>query len=186
MHALLLALTLFADIGQPPANNVAVEAICFSPHGHCTNRLVEALNGAQKTIRVQAYSFTSLPIARALVAAQRRGVDVQIIVDRDSVNAVHGQAVVMRRAGSVVMVDRAHAIAHNKVMIIDDRLVVTGSFNFTNAAETKNAENLIILRSNSVAKQFSDNWGYHREHSVPFEEDVSPRPRARGGARLRR
>ena len=65
-------------------------------------------------------------------------------------------------------IDDAHAIAHNKVMIIDGKIVITGSFNFTKAAETKNAENLLILESPELAKLYSQNWNHHREHSESY------------------
>ena len=54
----------------------------FSPNGGCTQAVVSALSTAQKSILVQAYSFTSAPIARALVDAKKRGVDVQVILDK--------------------------------------------------------------------------------------------------------
>ena len=67
-----------------------------------------------------------------------------------------------------VTVDAAHAIAHNKVMIIDGVIVVTGSFNFTKAAEEKNAENLLIIRDPGLAKLYMDNWDQHRVHSEEY------------------
>jgi phosphatidylserine/phosphatidylglycerophosphate/cardiolipin synthase-like enzyme len=64
--------------------------------------------------------------------------------------------------------DGDHAIAHDKIMIIDGKTVVTGSFNFTNAAECKNAENLLIIKSDELAKIYTNNWNKHFEHSTPF------------------
>ena len=63
-------------------------------------------------------------------------------------------------------IDAEHAIAHNKIIIIDRSVVITGSFNFTKAAEEKNAENLLIIRSKEVAKPYLDNWLRHRDHST--------------------
>lgn len=60
---------------------------------------------------------------------------------------------------------RERAIAHNKVMIIDDRIVITGSFNFTKAAEEKNAENLLIIDSPALAAKYVANFEAHRKHS---------------------
>ena len=62
----------------------------------------------------------------------------------------------------------AHAIAHNKVMIIDKAVLITGSFNFTKAAEEKNAENLLVLRSKELARTYIENWQRHKEHSVRY------------------
>jgi len=65
-------------------------------------------------------------------------------------------------------IDDKHAIAHNKVMIIDGETVLTGSFNFTKAAEESNAENLLILRSTQLAGLYSNSFLEHREHSPPY------------------
>ena len=65
------------------------------------------------------------------------------------------------------MVDANHAISHNKVIVIDGALVITGSFNFTEAAQEKNAENLLIIRDPTLAAQYTKNWDAHRQHSQP-------------------
>jgi len=72
-------------------------------------------------------------------------------------------------AGIPTFIDDKHAIAHDKIMIIDRETVITGSFNFTKAAEEKNAENLLIIRNKDLAKTYLDNWMKHREHSEPYE-----------------
>jgi phosphatidylserine/phosphatidylglycerophosphate/cardiolipin synthase-like enzyme len=66
------------------------------------------------------------------------------------------------------MIDTNHAISHNKVMVIDGELVLTGSFNFTKAAQEKNAENLLIIRDPALAAQYTKNWDVHRQHSQPY------------------
>jgi len=71
--------------------------------------------------------------------------------------------------GIPTYIDAAHAIAHNKIMIIDRETVITGSFNFTKAAEEKNAENLLIIKNKELAKIYLDNWERHKEHSEKYE-----------------
>jgi phosphatidylserine/phosphatidylglycerophosphate/cardiolipin synthase-like enzyme len=66
------------------------------------------------------------------------------------------------------LIDANHAIAHNKVIIIDGDTVLTGSFNFTKAAQEKNAENLVIIRDAAVAARYTQNWEMHRQHSQPY------------------
>jgi phosphatidylserine/phosphatidylglycerophosphate/cardiolipin synthase-like enzyme len=66
------------------------------------------------------------------------------------------------------MIDAKHAIAHNKVMIIDGETGITGSFNFTKAAQTQNAENLLIIRDQAMAAQYTQNWEAHRQHSQSY------------------
>jgi phosphatidylserine/phosphatidylglycerophosphate/cardiolipin synthase-like enzyme len=66
-------------------------------------------------------------------------------------------------------IDAEHQIAHNKIMVIDKETLITGSFNFTNSAEEKNAENLLILKNKELAKIYIDNWNGHRKHSEEYE-----------------
>jgi phosphatidylserine/phosphatidylglycerophosphate/cardiolipin synthase-like enzyme len=66
-------------------------------------------------------------------------------------------------------IDDKHTITHNKIMIIDKEIVSTGSFNFTKAAEEKNAENLLVIKSKELAKVYMDNWYKHKEHSEKYE-----------------
>ena len=66
-------------------------------------------------------------------------------------------------------IDSRHAIAHNKVIIIDGAVTITGSFNFTKAAQEKNAENLLIIRSREIARAYRENWQHHLSHSERYE-----------------
>jgi phosphatidylserine/phosphatidylglycerophosphate/cardiolipin synthase-like enzyme len=70
--------------------------------------------------------------------------------------------------GVPTLIDATHAIAHNKVMVIDGEMVLTGSFNFTKAAQEKNAENLLIIRDPALAAQYTQNWDAHCQHSQPY------------------
>ena len=92
---------------------------------------MNAISQAKTEILVQAYSFTSAPIAKALVDAHKRGVHVEIILDRSQRKERYSSADFTAHAGIPTYIDAAHAIAHNKVMIIDKSMVITGSFNFT-------------------------------------------------------
>jgi phosphatidylserine/phosphatidylglycerophosphate/cardiolipin synthase-like enzyme len=129
---------------------------------------VQALDNAKSTVFVQAYSFTSEPIAEALVRAHGRGVEVQAILDRSQRTQKYTAADLLIRGDILVLIDASHAIAHNKVMIIDNDVVVTGSFNFTKAAEERNAENLLIIRSKELAARYVNNWWIHQRHSTHF------------------
>src|SRR5208283_4105172 len=145
--------------------------VYFSPRGGCTEAIVKALNKAKFEVLVQAYSFTSKDIAQALVDAHKRGVHVDIIIDKSNRNkkGKYSAADFTAHMGIPTFVDAEHAIAHNKVMIIDGDVVVTGSFNFTKAAENNNAENLIIIQSKELAKIYNDNWYQHQSHSSIYE-----------------
>ena len=74
----------------------------------------------------------------------------------------------LAHAGIPTFIDAAHAIAHNKVMVIDGETALTGSFNLTKAAEEENAENLLVIRDESIAEKYQRNWDLHRGHSKPY------------------
>jgi len=144
-------------------------AVYFSPNGGCTNAIVSALDAAQTSILVQAYSFTSAPIAKALVNAKNRGVDVQAILDKSQKTEKYTSATFLSNAGIPTFIDSKHKIAHNKIMILDGRTVITGSFNFTKSAEEGNAENLLVISdAPELAKKYSENWKNHFLHSEPY------------------
>jgi len=124
---------------------------------------------AKSEILVQAYSFTSAPIAKALVDAHKRGVKVEAILDKSQRSEKYTSAAFLANSRIPTFIDARHAIAHNKIMIIDQSTVITGSFNFTKAAEEKNAENLLIIKSRELAGIYIDNWKKHREHSERYE-----------------
>jgi phosphatidylserine/phosphatidylglycerophosphate/cardiolipin synthase-like enzyme len=130
---------------------------------------VDQLDGAKKQVLVQAYSFTSAPIARALVDAKHRGVDVQVILDKSQRGARYSSATFLANEGVPTYIDPVHKIAHNKVMVIDGQTVITGSFNFTKSAEEGNAENLLVINNAPrLAQRYAQNWQDHLGHSEPY------------------
>jgi phosphatidylserine/phosphatidylglycerophosphate/cardiolipin synthase-like enzyme len=158
--------TIGAHAGELNSHN---PEIYFSPHGGCTQAIVSQIRIAKSQILVQAYSFTSAPIASALRDAHHRGVHVEVILDKSQKKEKYTSATFLSNAGIPTYIDAAHAIAHNKIMILDKSTVITGSFNFTKAAEGKNAENLLIVKSPDIAKRYIDNWQAHRQHSEIYQ-----------------
>ena len=149
--------------------NDAPVRVCFSPRGGCTDAIVEQIEQAKSELLIQAYSFTSREIAAAIVRAHRRGVRVEIILDKSNRREKYSSADFTARAGIPTWIDARHAIAHNKVMILDRETVVTGSFNFTKAAEESNAENVLIIRAPDLAERYRNNWEAHRSHSEKYD-----------------
>src|SRR5579859_5038931 len=88
--------------------------VYFSPHGGATEAAVNALDHATNSVLVQAYSFTSAPIARALVDAQRRGLKVHVILDKSQRTEKYSEADFLMHEGVPTLIDSQHAIAHNK------------------------------------------------------------------------
>ncbi len=143
-------------------------SVYFSPHGGCTDAIIKELDKAKTAILVQAYSFTSAPIAKGLLNAHKRGVKVQVILDRSQKTQKYSSATFLLNQGVPVKIDSAHAIAHNKVIIVDGQIVITGSFNFTKAAEESNAENLLVIRDRRLAELYTKNWQDHERHSESY------------------
>lgn len=133
--------------------------VCFTPGQNCTQKIIETINASQQQILVQAYSFTSEPIAKALLAAKNRGVIVKVILDKSQYKAEkYSAAKFFANQNIPVWIDSRVAISHSKVMIVDQNTVITGSFNFTKAAQEKNAENLLIVHDASIAELYTTNW----------------------------
>lgn len=140
-----------------------IQQVCFPPG--CEKLIIQQIDNAKDEIKVQAYSFTSAPIAKALLNAHKRGVVVEIILDKGQRKQKYTSYTFFKNSGIPVFIDSAHAIAHNKIIILDRETVITGSYNFTKAAENKNAENLLIIKSQEIADQYIKNWESHRRHS---------------------
>jgi len=150
--------------------HVAVTNVHFSPKGGCQEALVQEIRKAHKEILVQAYSFTSEPLTTALVDAKKRGVKVEILLDRSNEAEKYSELHVLLQQGLDTLIDAEHAIAHNKIMIIDQKVLATGSFNFTHQAEGENAENLLIFQGNAdLIKRYRDNFFHHRSHCKPAQ-----------------
>jgi phosphatidylserine/phosphatidylglycerophosphate/cardiolipin synthase-like enzyme len=140
-------------------------AVYFSPGASCTAAIVRELANAKSTIHLQAYSFTSQWIAKALVDAEKRGVKVVAILDASNRTKNYSAADFLVHEGVETYIDSQHSIAHNKIIIIDNATVITGSFNFTKAADEKNAENLLVIPDAEIAAKYEQNWELHFAHS---------------------
>lgn len=144
---------------------------CFTPGEDCTSLIVQQINNAKSSVLVQAYSFTSEPIIAALSHAKQRGVDVRAILDKSNEQERYSAATFLVNHGIAVLIDDKPAIAHNKVMVLDGADVITGSFNFTKAAQERNAENVLIIRQEpQLARAYADNWKRRAAVSRPYDD----------------
>lgn len=164
----LFSFSQISDATDLTLNNTRTQ-VYFSPKGGCTESIVRVINGAKAEVLVQAYSLTSAPIAKALLHAHKRKIKVTVILDKSQRKKHYRSTIVMANAGIPIFIDDEHSIAHNKVMIIDRETVITGSFNFTRAAEETHAENLLIIRNRDLSKVYVENWKKHRQHSEKCE-----------------
>ena len=147
--------------------------------------VVENVGKSKSSILVQAYSFTSAPIAKALVDANKRGVKVQVILDKSQRTEKYSGADFLLHEGVPTWIDAKHAIAHNKIMVIDGHTILTGSFNFTKAAEESNAENLLVIEDPLLAKKYTANWQKHLEHSEPYTDTKGTMTETRPSRKLK-
>ena len=156
------------------ATGMGTIQVAFAPDDDTADIIEKVINAARTQVLVQAYSFTSRQLAGALVHAKKHGVDVQLIADREQTEKLpYNMIASIAASGVATYIDSQHQSAHNKVMIIDATsaapVVITGSYNFTRAAEIKNAENVLIIRGNkALAEAYLKNWQQHRAHSHPF------------------
>jgi phosphatidylserine/phosphatidylglycerophosphate/cardiolipin synthase-like enzyme len=90
-------------------------------------------------------------------------------LDKSNRTANYSSADFVQRAGIPTFIDAKHAIAHNKIMVIDSRIILTGSFNFTKAAEESNAENLLVIQDPTLAAKYTHNWQTHLKHSETYQ-----------------
>ncbi|WP_235603070.1 phospholipase D family nuclease [Piscirickettsia litoralis] len=139
--------------------------VCFTPGGKCTHLIVKTINTAKNSIRVQAYSFTSWPIVRALIKAQERGVKVELLLDKSNLKKRYNVIKALKSHHIKFLIDAKPAIAHNKVIIIDGDIVVTGSFNFTYSAQKRNAENVLIIKNKKLASLYIANYDKRQQAS---------------------
>jgi phosphatidylserine/phosphatidylglycerophosphate/cardiolipin synthase-like enzyme len=130
---------------------------------------VAQIGKAKETIVVQAFGFTSRPIADALIAAKKRGVAVEVLMEQRESVARGTVAPLLAAAKIPVRVDTLSGLAHNKIMILDGKILLTGSFNFTASAETRNQENLLILQVPTLAKTYLENYKQCLKQSQPYE-----------------
>jgi len=142
--------------------------ICFTPGGDCVQLVERVIGQAAHQILVQAYFFTSPRIAQALIAAHNRGVVVKMLVDRSQLDKKQVQLKKLVSSGIIVLVDKVPGIAHNKVMIIDDWYVLTGSYNWTRGAEYKNAENLLLITDKNTNQVYRRNWEQRAQQARPI------------------
>lgn len=124
----------------------------FSPSDKVIAKLVAKVNGAQKSIKFMAFTYTQADLGNAMIAREKAGVKVQGVIENRG--ASQGALPALFCAKIPVETDGNKYTMHHKVIIIDDHLVITGSFNFTQTADTANDDNVLIIDNAAVAQQY--------------------------------
>lgn len=169
----LLFYTFFA-VTTSAALRAAEVAVFFSPRGGIAVAISDRLSRAEKTLDIMAYGISEPTITTAVAAAHRRGVSIRLLVDRTQTSPQQSTAPDLSRSGVLLKTDRWEPLMHNKVMIIDRRTVITGSYNFSASAENRNAENLLFIDDEKIAALFLKNFELHWQHSDPYEIRLKP------------
>ncbi len=129
--------------------------VLFSPDDGVAQAITECLRNARSRIDLMAYAFTSDDIAAALLVAADQGVAVRVLVDERQAEAAGSEQVRLRQAGLDARVYRGAGLLHHKVIILDETVVITGSYNFTRSAEEYNDEAVVILHDSDLAQWYS-------------------------------
>ena len=127
----------------------------FSPDDGVLNTIVPLLNSAQKSIYFLAFSFTSNDLGNIVREKAAAGLTVQGVMEAEQVKSNQGTEYdPFKQAGLDVRMDGNAGQMHHKVFIIDEKIVVFGSYNFSQSAETRNDENILIIYNAAIAQQF--------------------------------
>ncbi len=174
VYFLLLSLaTSYWGVGQK--SFAATLEVCFVPGQNCAEQVASAIDRAESQVLVQAYGFTSPPILAALVKSKKSNRDVRIILDKSNEEPRYTGATFAQNGGIDILIDDKVAIAHNKIIIIDGKHVIGGSFNYTGSAQNRNAENVIFVWDNpEFAQKFIANWDRRAAVSRPYVRPTSP------------
>ena len=126
--------------------------VYFCQEGGCVERALGLATEAEGSLWVAMYSFTHDELAQGLAAAAGRGVEVFVLLERSQASPV---VRVLTEGGVSVRLDGNGKAMHHKFAVVDDRLVATGSFNWTVNGAFQNDENLVVLHSEEVAGRFA-------------------------------
>ena len=154
----LISLSLFAPFPVVYADSIETG---YSPEGTALQLVLKTINSAQQEIRLMGYSFTSPEVVSALVRAKHRGVDVKIVLDEKGNRSKASQAAmnVVVNAGIPLRTNGHYAIMHDKVIIVDNHTVESGSFNMTRSAASRNSENVLVIKDvPEVAQAYLQHW----------------------------
>lgn len=135
-----------------------IHQVLFSPGTQISDTLIELLQNARKSVKLCVFSITDNTLAYEVIKCHRRGLDVKVITDDmktfDKGSEIHS----MSKRGIDIKIDHSQYHMHNKFGVIDDRIVFTGSFNWTYTASKHNQENLVVTSNHSIVEQFNEEF----------------------------
>jgi phosphatidylserine/phosphatidylglycerophosphate/cardiolipin synthase-like enzyme len=143
----------------------------FSPDDGGTRVVTDAIRSAEESVYFMAYAFTSLEIMKAMEEKSREGIKITGVLDQMQMKNQSSQRIVqtMHQLGLDVRQNSRDGLMHHKVMIVDSRIVILGSFNFTFSAETRNDENLLAIEDPALAALFLEEFQRVYDQGVPLQ-----------------
>ncbi|HET9223040.1 MAG TPA: phospholipase D-like domain-containing protein, partial [Roseiflexaceae bacterium] len=132
--------------------------VFFSPEDGVAKYVMQRLKAAKVNIRFMAFSYTADDIAGAMIAQKNAGLVVQGVFEKQNAGGSGAEYAQLKSGGVDVLEDGNCYILHHKVIIIDERMVITGSYNFTSSAERDNDENLVIIDDPAIARGYLDEF----------------------------
>ncbi len=142
---------------QLPLSDGVLE-IYFAPEDKPQPQIVAALEAAQSSIRFMAFTLTDNDIAGVLSRKQQAGLLVEGVVEEEQITATGADYEALRQAGVDVRLDGNPYTMHHKVIIVDEAVVITGSYNFTRSAAESNDENVLIIHSPELAARYLEEF----------------------------
>lgn len=142
----------------PSSCDGELKQYCFSPGGNCARILTLWFDRAQVSIHALIYSFTLGNVRDALIHAKNRGVDVSIVMDKDNIDAPGSAYHALRSAGINIRIDSNRALMHDKFVVIDNHVIITGSYNWTSTANEENNENMIVIDNSTWARAYEEQF----------------------------
>ncbi|MCU0821553.1 MAG: phospholipase D-like domain-containing protein [Spirochaetes bacterium] len=128
--------------------------VYFSPENNIEEKILDGLQKSQESICFMAFSFTSDRIGEMIIDKFKRGVKVRGIFEKIGSNTKYSEYTKMLMEKIPVRIDKNRYRMHHKVIVIDGRTVITGSYNFSRSADEQNDENLLIIQNKEIAGQY--------------------------------
>ncbi len=132
--------------------------VCFSPDEPCDVKLAKFVMSAEKSLDIAIYDLNLAPMTNHFLDAAKKGLKVRVLVDRRQAMTEKSLVPKLVASGADVRLGKQRGIMHNKFVIVDGKMIETGSFNFTNGAAFSNNENQLYLADPAIVKRYRDRF----------------------------
>lgn len=175
LFSILFAAVFLSSCATVPISATTNTQIFFSPNGGCQLAVTAQISKATKTIDIAMYYLTAREISQELIKAKDRNVRIRIVLDKSQEGGTYAKSRFLIKKGINARIHTGSGLMHNKFAVIDGKILITGSFNWTATAEAKNEENLLIITDPSLIVKFQDRfeqlWKSTRDVQLKKEPD---------------